>query len=252
MTPPPMTATSNELRGEGPTILLAIVAWRSWQTGRVSNRHDRLRSARLYLVSDTQADEFLDAALAGGVDIVQLRMKGATEEAIIASARRFQSVCSRHGALLVVNDRPDLAALLDADGVHIGQDDTPVHEARAIIGEHRLLGVSTHTREQVDAARDAGADYIGVGPVHETPTKPGRRAVGAELIRYAAGHAQVPFFAIGGISTANVHEVLAAGAERIAVVRALSQAPDPQRTARQLRGALRDAHQRPEASVGST
>ena len=204
----------------------------------VTDRHERLRSARLYLVCDDQPDEFLAAALGAGVDIIQLRMKDAPDDAIVSAGRRFASIAAEHGALFILNDRPDLAAATGADGVHVGQDDIPVADARAILGLERLVGLSTHSPAQVDAAADAPVDYIGVGPVHETPTKPGRPAVGLELVRYAAGHATVPFFAIGGIMPANVHAVRDAGATRIAVVRALTEAQDPELVARSLRTAI--------------
>jgi thiamine-phosphate pyrophosphorylase len=198
-------------------------------------RRERLAEARLYLVCDARPDEFLHAALGGGVDIVQLRCKDTDDDRIVAAARRFAGVCAEHGALLIVNDRPDLALAAGADGVHVGQDDVSIARARAIVGEGRLVGLSTHSPAQIDAA--AAADYIGVGPVHETPTKAGRPAVGLELVRYAATNAGVPFFAIGGIDTANVGAVCAAGAERVAVVRALVDAEDPQAVARELRAA---------------
>ncbi len=144
--------------------------------------------------------------------------------------------CARHDALFILNDRPDLVLAAGADGVHVGQDDDPVPEARNRVGAERLVGLSTHTPDQVDRAH--GVDYIGVGPVHPTPTKPGRPAVGLELVRYASDRAAVPFFAIGGIEPANVVAVRDAGATRIAVVRAVTEADDPERVARELRGAL--------------
>jgi thiamine-phosphate pyrophosphorylase len=199
------------------------------------------------LVCDDRADAFLDAALRGGVDVVQLRMKDAPDDDVVAAGRRFKRICEAHQALLIVNDRPDLAVAIDADGVHLGQDDSPAAEARSIVGAERLVGQSTHTAGQIDAAADAGADYIGVGPVHETPTKPGRAAVGLDLVRYAAAHAALPFFAIGGIDGDNVTAIRAAGATRIAVVRALTEAADPAAVARDLRAAL---ERRTEARVG--
>ena len=204
----------------------------------VTDRHERLGSARLYLVCDDQPDEFLARALAGGVDVVQLRMKDASDEQIVAAGRRFAAAAAEHGALFILNDRPDLVGATVADGVHVGQDDTPVADARAILGRERLVGLSTHSPAQVDAAVGAPVDYIGVGPVHETPTKPGRPAVGLELVRYAAAYATVPFFAIGGISLTNVDAVREAGAERIAVVRALTEARDPTTSAHELRTAI--------------
>jgi thiamine-phosphate pyrophosphorylase len=204
----------------------------------VSNRRERLRRAVLYLVCDDRDDAFLQAALRGGVDIVQLRMKASGAGEVLAAGRRFKRACEEHEALLIVNDRPDVAAALDADGVHLGQDDGPVAVAREVVGDQRLIGQSTHSPGQVDAAANAGVDYIGVGPVHETPTKPGRAPVGLELVRYAAANTTLPFFAIGGITTANVDAVRDAGARRIAVVRALAGAGDPESVARRLRRAL--------------
>jgi thiamine-phosphate pyrophosphorylase len=200
----------------------------------VSDRHERLTEARLYLVCDDRPDAFLHAALSGGVDIVQLRAKDAGDERIRSAAERFARACAEHGALFILNDRPDLVAAAGADGVHIGQDDTPIERARELIGPARLIGLSTHTPAQVDAAR--GVDYIAVGPVHATPTKPGRPAVGLALVRHAAAHATVPFFAIGGIDTGNVEHVRAAGGARVAVVRALTDADDVERAAQALRG----------------
>ena len=202
--------------------------------------------AHLYLVCDRLRRESLEAALRGGVDCVQLRMKDARDDEILAASRGVADACRAHGALFILNDRPELVIDAGADGVHIGQDDVPVAQARADVGSGRIVGLSTHSPEQIDAANQAGVDYIGVGPVYETPTKPGRPAVGLELVRYAAEHARVPFFAIGGIDAARAGEVVAAGAQRIAVVRAITQATDPQRAAAELRGALRE-----EAPVGA-
>jgi thiamine-phosphate pyrophosphorylase len=177
-------------------------------------------------------DDFLNAAVRGGVDIVQLRMKHASDAEILAAAERF----APHDVLLIINDRPDLAVAADADGVHVGQDDISVEEARELVGPERIVGLSTHTPEQVDGA--SGADYIGVGPVYSTPTKPGRPAVGPELVRYASEHACVPYFAIGGINADNLPAVRAAGAQRVAVVRALTEADDPESAARTLRAGI--------------
>jgi len=218
----------------------------------VRNRHQRLRAARLYLVCDAQPDAFLDAALRGGVDIVQLRVKESSGAAILDAAGRFARICAAHGALFILNDRPDLVVQAGADGVHVGQEDMPVPQARTLVGADRIVGLSTHSPEQIDAAGNLDVDYIGVGPVHETPTKPGRPAVGLELVRYAAGHAERPFFAIGGITAANLASVRSAGARRIAVVRALTQAGDPERVARQLHSELGGEHQRDGVRVGST
>ena len=195
----------------------------------------RLRDAHLYLVCDVSGDPFLDAALRGGVDIVQLRAKHASDDAIVAAGRRFAARCAAHGALFILNDRPELVAAVGADGVHVGQDDAPVADARALVGPAAIVGLSTHSPQQIAAAADADVDYIGVGPVHATPTKPGRAAVGLELVADAAARAPLPFFAIGGIDAGNVAAVRDAGASRIAVVRALTEAADPEAAARALR-----------------
>ena len=202
------------------------------------DRRDRLETARLYLVCDRQSDEFLVAVLGAGVDILQLRMKDVADEDIVATGRRFARAAAEHEALFILNDRPDLVAGAGADGVHVGQDDAPVADARRLVGPDRLIGLSTHTPGQVDAAAGVPVDYIGVGPVHATPTKPGRPAVGLDLLRYAAEHATVHFFAIGGISPDNAVAVRAAGAGRIAVVRAITEASDPAGATRALREAV--------------
>jgi thiamine-phosphate pyrophosphorylase len=208
--------------------------------------HERLLDARLYLVCDRPGKRFLDAVLRSGVDIVQLRMKAAPDSEIVQTARSVARVCAHHNALFILNDRPDLVEAAGAHGVHLGQDDAPVAEARRLLGDERLIGLSTHTPEQVDDA--VGADYIGVGPVHATPTKPGRPAVGLALVRHAASHATVPFFAIGGIAPSNVEAVCAAGARGVAVVRALTEAQRPELAARALRAAVDRA--RTEEGVG--
>ncbi len=201
-------------------------------------RLNRLAEARLYLVCDDGAEAVLEPALRGGVDIVQLRCKEAPDSRILAAGERFAARCRAHGALFILNDRPDLVAAAGADGVHIGQDDAPVGEARALVGPERIIGLSTHSPAQIEAAMAADVDYIGVGPVHATPTKPGRPAVGLALVGYAAAHATVPWFAIGGIEAANVAALRAAGARRIAVVRALTGSGDPGAGARALRTAI--------------
>jgi thiamine-phosphate pyrophosphorylase len=206
-------------------------------------RRARLARARLYLVCDANPgghplEPFLHAVLHAGVDIVQLRAKDADDDAIVRAARTFRTQCREHGALFVLNDRPDLAAEVDADGVHVGQDDMPVEEAREHVGAARLVGRSTHSIEQVDAAARGGVDYFAVGPVHATPTKPGRPEIGLEPVRHAAATATLPWFAIGGIDSTNLAEVIEAGARRIVVVRALTEARDPAGTAQALAEAL--------------
>jgi thiamine-phosphate pyrophosphorylase len=166
---------------------------------------------------------------------VQLREKDGSDEEILAAAAEARALCDAAGALLLVNDRPDLAVAARADGVHVGQDDMAVATARDVVGPELLIGLSTHAPEEIDAA---DADYIGVGPVHATPTKPGRLAVGLHLVRHAAAHAALPWFAIGGIDPASLGPVVEAGARRIAVVRAITEARDPELAARALRSAL--------------
>jgi thiamine-phosphate pyrophosphorylase len=205
------------------------------------DRHARLRRAVLYLICPTgpggrALEDVLAPALAGGVDVVQLRDKQASDDELLAAAAVARRLCDESGALLILNDRPDLVPVAGADGCHVGQDDMGVAEARAIAGAAAIVGVSTHFPGDIDAARDA--DYIGVGPVHATPTKPGRAPVGLELVRYAAFHAAVPFFAIGGIDAANVVAVVDAGARRVAVVRAIADAADPRAAAAALRSAV--------------
>jgi thiamine-phosphate pyrophosphorylase len=219
----------------------------SEMVGQGELRRERLARARLYLVCDRRPPGFLRAALAGGVDVVQLRDKEAGDDELLAAAATFCRCCDEAGALFVVNDRPDLAAAAGADGVHVGQGDASLEEARRAVGAERIVGRSTHSPEQVDAA--AGADYIAVGPVCETPTKPGRRAAGLEPVRHAAAHARMPWFAIGGIDPGNLPEVIAAGARRVVVVRAICEAADPRAAAHALREPLDAAWE--EAAVGT-
>jgi thiamine-phosphate pyrophosphorylase len=174
------------------------------------------------------------AAIAGGACAVQYRAKDASARAMYAEAQALRALC---GAVpFIVNDRVDVALAAGADGVHVGQDDLPVAAVRRVVGDELLVGLSTHSPEQIAAAD--GVDYIGVGPVFATPTKAGRAAVGLELVREAARAAAVPWFAIGGIDETNVADVVAAGATRIAVVRAIRDAADPRAAAVRLRSAL--------------
>lgn len=196
----------------------------------------RLAAARLYLVIDAAAAaRVVPAALEGGVDVVQLREKQASDDEILRVGGEVLAWCEEHGALFIVNDRPDLAGACGAHGVHVGQDDEPLESVRAIVGEQTIVGVSTHSPSQVDAAERSTADYLGVGPVYETPTKEGRPAVGLDLVRYAAGHARKPWFAIGGIDPERAPLVVGAGASRVAVVRAIRDADDPRAVAESLR-----------------
>ena len=221
----------------------------------------RLAAARLYLCTDARRErgdlaQFVDAALAGGVDIVQLRDKGSVGEQRfgpleardeLAACEILEDAASRHGALFAVNDRADIARAARADVLHLGQGDLPLEVAREIVGPDTLIGVSTHDREQVAAAvaglEAAKADYFCVGPCWPTPTKPGRQAPGLELVRVASRLASAlggdkPWFAIGGIDAQRLPEVLDAGARRIVVVRAITAAEDPRAAAQRLRSAL--------------
>jgi thiamine-phosphate pyrophosphorylase len=208
-------------------------------------RRQRLAAARLYLCTDARSDrgdlaEFVDAALAGGVDIVQLREKGAEARQELAALEVIAEVCARHGALLAVNDRADIALAARADVLHLGQDDLPVGVARRIVGDGVVIGRSAHSADETAAAAvEMSVDYFCVGPCWPTPTKPGRPAPGLELVGTVAGRRPTrPWFAIGGIDQQRLPEVLAAGAERIVVVRAITEAEDPKAAAESLRAAL--------------
>lgn len=195
-------------------------------------RHDhrqKLQAARLYLVTSPSEKLFatVEAALQGGLTLVQHRDKEADDEMRLAMAHQLCQLCHRYGALFIVNDRVDIALAVGADGVHLGQQDLPLSLARQLLGSQRIIGRSTKNPEEMHRAIQEGADYIGVGPVYETPTKAGRAAAGLKYVRYAAEHATIPWFAIGGIDATNLQDVLAAGAERVAVVRAIMQSDQP-------------------------
>jgi thiamine-phosphate pyrophosphorylase len=214
-----------------------------------SQRIERLSHARLYFVCEARPDgtdpePLLEAALRGGADLIQLREKAPRcAEEIVALAEPFRRAAGRHRALFILNDWPELVGECGADGVHVGQDDAPVAEARAAAGDGALVGLSTHSTGEVDAARaatgDDRPDQISVGPVWATPTKEGRPATGLQLIEHAASaDPPMPWFAIGGIDPGNVGQVVAGGGRRIVVVRAIRDAADPERAARELRAAL--------------
>lgn len=195
---------------------------------------ERLASARLYLCTDARERPgdlagFLDRVLGSGVDIVQLRQKGLEAARELALLETFRAACDRHGALLAVNDRADVAYAAGADVLHLGQDDLRPAVAREILGPGPVIGVSTHSEQQAgQAATEPAAGYFCAGPVWSTPTKPGRPATGLGLISYVAGLAATrPWFAIGGIDEARLDDVLEAGARRIVVVRAITDAGDP-------------------------
>lgn len=205
-------------------------------------RRERLRTARLYFVCEARPQSDLEAllraALTGGADIVQLREKELGRAEIERAAETFRRVADTFSALFIVNDDPDLARSCDADGVHVGQDDIGAEQARELLGPDAIVGLSTHSEEQIAASAGRPVDYISVGPIWETPTKAGRPGVGIELIEHAAANAPHPFFAIGGIDAGNAEQVVAAGAERLCAVRAIRDAADPAAAATELRQAF--------------
>jgi thiamine-phosphate pyrophosphorylase len=229
--------------------ILEVAAFQSWDEALRAARVGRVASTSLYFVCESRPGgedphELLESALEGGVDIVQLREKSEmSDDELVAAAHPFREAASEHGALFTLNDRPDLVGACGADGVHVGQEDMPVAEARRAAGPDALVGLSTHSAEQIDAActakGDERPDHISVGPVWETPTKEGRPATGLELVEHAAARAELPWFAIGGIDLDNVGEVIAAGATRVVVVRAIRDAAKPGAAAAALSDALR-------------
>jgi len=200
---------------------------------------ERLRTARLYFVCDARPHDedpeaLLLAALGGGVDIVQLREKALSRAEVERAAGIYRRVCDNFSALFILNDDPDLARACDADGVHVGKAEE-VAAARELLGPDAIVGLSTHGPEELDAANALPVDYVAVGPIWETPTKPGRAAIGLEPVTYAAEHSVHPFFAIGGVDPGNAEQVTAAGASRLCVVRAIRDAADPRGAAAALR-----------------
>ena len=216
------------------------------QSDRGRWRRRRLERALLYVVTGARDDRgdlrsFLEAVLRGGADVIQLREKEAEASVLLRAGATFQRVAAEHGALFIVNDRPDIALALDADGVHLGQADLPASVARRILGPDALIGLSTHSPAEFEAA-DHDSDYICAGPVFATPTKPGRPPSGVELIRFAAERAGSslegrPWFAIGGLDVTTLPGVVTAGAQRAVVVRAVDTG-DPEGAARALRAVL--------------
>jgi thiamine-phosphate pyrophosphorylase len=199
-------------------------------------RRQRLRWARLYFVCEARPhgrdpEALLNAAMSGGAGMIELRDREHPRNAVERSGHTFRRLANTYSALFIVNDDPHLALELRADGVHIGQEDMNPAEARRIMGPDAIIGLSTHSREQIEAAADAPVDYISVGPIWETPTKQGRPATGLELVRTAAEVTRLPWFAIGGIDLGNADQVVEAGAERLCVVRAIRDAEDPRSAA---------------------
>lgn len=205
-------------------------------TPAFQKRYEQLLRSHTYLVTSPVPDLLgtVEKALEGGIAIVQYREKEANDDERLEIAIQMRALCHRHNALFIVNDRVDIAAAADADGVHLGQQDLPMEAARQILGPDKIIGRSTTNPTELKRALDEKADYIGVGPVHATPTKPGKAASGNEYVRYAAQHATMPWFTIGGLNADNLAPTLEAGATRVAVVRALMQADDPTAVARSL------------------
>jgi thiamine-phosphate pyrophosphorylase len=215
-----MGATFKQMRYRVYTVESTLLAYKRMQ---------KLQQSYLYLVT-SPSERLLatvEAALQGGVTLVQYRDKTADDLTKLTTAQQLCQLCHRYGALFVVNDRPDIAIAVEADGVHLGQKDLPVALARQVMGPQSIVGRSTTNKQEMQRALDEGSDYIGVGPVYETPTKAGKAAVGLEYLRYVAKNCPVPWFAIGGIDMQNFDDVLAAGAQRVAVVRAIVQAEQP-------------------------
>ena len=199
-----------------------------------------LGDRRLYLCTADRPDlaEFLRACIGGGVDVVQLRDKVLDARPLLQRAVIAQRVCAEAGVPFILNDRPDLALELGADGVHVGQDDAPPSLARRLLGPDAIVGFSTHAPTELDASGDEPVDYISAGPVNATPTKPGRAGTGLDYLRYATDHAPHPYFVTGGVTPATLPPMLEAGARRFVVVRSLSESNDPEGAATALRRAI--------------
>jgi len=197
--------------------------------------HQQLHNAPLYLVTSPEPEIFkiVEAALKGGLNLVQYRDKNATDDARLDIASKLCQLCHRYNALFLVNDRVDIALAVDADGVHLGQNDAPISFAREILGQHKIVGLSTTNKQELNKAIALKADYVGVGPFYETPTKPGKAALTQEYIDYVKAKCPVPWFAIGGIDLNNINGILTTGAQRVAVVRAIMQAEQPTQATRQ-------------------
>ena len=217
---PNMGAAFKQMRYRVYTLESNLLAYR---------RYQQLLRSQLYLVTSPRDNllPVVEAALQGGLTLVQYRDKTSDDAVKLANVRQLCELCHRYDALLIVNDRVDLAIAADADGVHLGQQDLPVAEARKLLGPGRIIGRSTTNGEEMQRAIEEGADYIGVGPVYSTPTKPDKQAAGLDYVRYAADKSPIPWFAIGGIDINNLDQVLNAGAQRVATVRSIMEAEQP-------------------------
>jgi thiamine-phosphate pyrophosphorylase len=204
---------------------------------------DLLGQRRLYLCTGDRPDlcTFAEECINGGVDLVQLREKGLEAREVLARAVELQEICHEHGVPFILNDRPDLALEIDADGVHVGQSDAPPALARRILGPTRIVGLSTHTPGQLDDSQNEPVDYVSAGPVVPTPTKPGRPGTGPEYVSYAARHGTRPVFVTGGVSPETIGDLVRAGGRRFVVVRYLTESPDPRKAAAALCSAVDEA-----------
>lgn len=203
-----------------------------------------LENRRLYMLIGNRPDmsEVIENALAGGVDMVQLRLKNVSDRDFLASAERVRKIVDRFSALLIINDRPDIAAIAGADGVHLGQDDLPISEARQVVGSGRLIGISTHSPDQLRRAISSGADYVGVGPTFPSSTKSFDCFPGLDFVRESSALSPIPTFAIGGITIGNLPEVLSSGARRVAVGAAVAEADNPRAAAERFRAMLESSN----------
>jgi thiamine-phosphate pyrophosphorylase len=182
----------------------------------------------------------IDRMLAGGVDAVQLRSRSLTDREMLRVGQQVKALCAKHGALFLINNRIDLAMILDSDGVHIGHEDIPIAQVRSLIGHRKILGMSTHSIPEALEAKRAGADYVSCGPLWATPTKPEYKPVGLGLIGLYNAAVTIPYVAIGGIDVTNFDQVLESGAKTVGIVRALFDATDPQALAQQFKNKLND------------
>ncbi len=219
-----LAACSKEIRYGLYELELTIL-----KTSLKSKRLQKLISCNLYLITSPKENitEIVEAALLSGVGIIQYRCKEGTDLERLTEAKNLSFICKKYQALFIINDRIDIALAVDADGVHLGQDDLPTSVARKLIGEELLIGKSTHSIEQLKQAASEGCDYLGLGPINSTQTKPGSNPIGLELLLEASNTIKLPWFAIGGINTSTISSILSSGASRVAVVGAIMNANDP-------------------------
>jgi thiamine-phosphate pyrophosphorylase len=203
------------------------------ETGRLAERH-------LYLCTADRPDlaHFLESCIAGGVDTVQLRDKQLEARHVVERGRLAARVCAEHGVPFILNDRPDLALEIGADGIHVGQDDAPPALARRILGPSAIVGLSTHAPEELESSRDEPVDYVSAGPVRPTPTKPGRQGTGSQYVTFATANTSRPVFITGGVTPETVPSLVAAGARHFVVVRFLTESDDPRGAAARLRASI--------------